>query len=77
MKKARPVKDIKIPSTEKELESLISQLDQRRTELQLRLPAHSIPPNLIVELDELDEEIELLKSRLDLFHNERENLRDK
>jgi hypothetical protein len=77
MKDPKQEKDIKIPLTELELEIHISKLDQRRNELQLRFPAHSIPPNLIVELDELDEEIELLKSRLDLIHKERDNLPDK
>jgi hypothetical protein len=48
-----------------ELEYLIAQLEQKRSELQSQLPAHSISPSLIIQLDELDEEIESLKSKLD------------
>jgi hypothetical protein len=34
------------------------------TDLQARLPAHSIPPNLIAEMDEIDEQLQEAKLNL-------------
>lgn len=59
--------DSKSKPSESEIKSLLAQLEQQRNELQSRLPAHSISPSLIAELDELDDEIEKLKSELDSF----------
>jgi hypothetical protein len=42
----------------------LSQLEEQRKLLQSRLPAHSISPSLMAELDELDEEIEFFKSKM-------------
>jgi chromosome segregation ATPase len=47
-----------------ELKKRIAALEQELEDLESRLPAHSIPPNLIDEMDRLDEEIQSKKSRL-------------
>ena len=52
------------PRSRLELEILISKLERQLADLQARLPAHSIPPNLIAEMDEIDEQINETKSRL-------------
>ncbi len=43
---------------------LISQLERQMADLQARLPAHSIPPYLIAEMDQIDEQLSKAKSRL-------------
>lgn len=48
----------------KEIQALIMDLESRLADLEERLPAHSIPPNLIAEMDELDEQIQVQKKRL-------------
>lgn len=47
-----------------ELEKRISELEARRADLIARLPAHSIPPSMIAELDEIEEQLEQAKSQL-------------
>ncbi len=47
-----------------ELEKTIAALEARLEELQRRLPAHSIPPVMITELDALDEELNQALARL-------------
>ena len=47
-----------------ELEQLISQLEKQLEDLQARLPAHSITPNLIEQLDEIDRQLSEAKSAL-------------
>jgi hypothetical protein len=42
----------------------IARLEARLTDLQARLPAHSIPPSMIAEWDELDEELAEARARL-------------
>ncbi len=42
----------------------IRKLEAQMADLEARLPAHSIPPNLIAELDLLDEEIQQEKYHL-------------
>jgi hypothetical protein len=44
-------------------------LESQLADLQARLPAHSIPPNLIAEMDEIDEQISEAKSRLAALKN--------
>ena len=39
----------------------ISELEQRITELKRRIPPHSIPPRMLQELEELEEQLEELK----------------
>jgi len=52
------------------LKSMIAELEARLRDLQARLPAHSIKPGLIAELDELDER--LAEARWELAALERE-----
>jgi len=40
----------------------ISQIMQRLADLQARLPAHSIPPAMVMEIEALEEELEQLQS---------------
>ena len=47
-----------------ELEHKISELEIRRDDLIARLPAHSIPPSMIAELDEIEDQLNQAKSRL-------------
>jgi Tfp pilus assembly protein PilO len=50
--------------TIQELQNEIDALEERLQELNRRLPAHSIPPAMIAELDELDEELSVKRARL-------------
>lgn len=43
----------------------IAQLERQIEELKRRLPAHSIPPAMIAQLDELEEELARQQARLD------------
>jgi hypothetical protein len=36
----------------------VTELEKRIAELKARLPRHSIPPAMLIELDELEEELE-------------------
>ena len=47
-----------------DLKMQVKELETRLDDLENRLPAHSIPPNLISEMDELDEQILALKKQL-------------
>lgn len=47
------------------LESEVAALEARLIDLKARLPAHSIPAGMIAELDELDEQLALARTRLD------------
>ncbi|UCH60697.1 MAG: hypothetical protein JSV61_04260 [Anaerolineales bacterium] len=46
------------------LKALIAQLEARLADLQARMPAHSVKPALIAELDELDERLADTRRRL-------------
>jgi hypothetical protein len=41
----------------------IAQLEQRISELEARLPKHSVPAAMMIELEELEEQLEDLKAR--------------
>jgi hypothetical protein len=41
----------------------IAQLEIAIEEMEARIPKHSVPPAMIVELEELEEELEMLKTR--------------
>ncbi|MGD8462633.1 MAG: histidine kinase [Anaerolineae bacterium] len=41
----------------------IRQLEKQIEELQARLPKHSVPAAMIIELEDLEEELEALKAR--------------
>lgn len=51
---------------------MISQLESQVADLQARLPAHSIPPNLIAEMDEIDDQLNEAKARLAAMSEENE-----
>ena len=54
------------------LQSEIAVLETRLVDLKARLPAHSIPPRMIAELDELDEELALANARLCALQGEKD-----
>jgi hypothetical protein len=41
----------------------IRQLEKQIEELQARLPKHSVPAAMVIELEDLEEELEALKAR--------------
>lgn len=47
-----------------ELENKISNLEARRDDLIARLPAHSIPPSMIADLDEIEDQLSQAKAHL-------------
>lgn len=42
----------------------LAELEARLAELKARLPAHSVPASMIIELEELEDEIEALRARM-------------
>jgi len=46
------------------LQTMIAELEARLADLQARLPAHSIKPALLAELDELDDRLAEARRRL-------------
>ena len=42
-------------------EKEITRLEKKIAELKARLPKHSVPPAMLMELEELEEELETLK----------------
>jgi len=44
-----------------ELAERIRELEKKIADLEARLPAHSVPPAMLEELEELEEELERLK----------------
>ncbi len=48
-----------------ELEKQVQQLELQLADLQAQLPAHSITPNLIAKLDEIDEQLREMISHLE------------
>jgi polyhydroxyalkanoate synthesis regulator phasin len=42
----------------------IDRLERQLAELRARLPKHSVPPAMMVEMEELEEELETLKARV-------------
>jgi uncharacterized protein YceH (UPF0502 family) len=43
----------------------IAQIEAELAELKARLPKHSVPPAMIIEMEDLEEELETLRSRID------------
>ena len=43
----------------------ITDLEQRLADLQARLPAHSVPPAMMMEMEEIEEELARLRGILD------------
>lgn len=48
-----------------ELKSKLNQLDQELADLKARWPAHSVKPVHLQQLEELEEEIQLIRQLLD------------
>jgi hypothetical protein len=44
-------------------EERIAQLEAKIAELEARLPRHSVPPSMIAELEEMEVELEQLRTR--------------
>ena len=42
----------------------IDRLERQLAELEARLPKHSVPPAMMIEMEELEEELETLKARV-------------
>lgn len=51
------------PQPEPDNEARIAQLERQIEELKRRLPAHSIPPAMMAQLDELEEELAHLQAK--------------
>ena len=43
----------------------IVQIEAELAELRARMPRHSVPPTMIIEMEDLEEELETLRSRVD------------
>ena len=41
----------------------IAQLEKEIEEVKARLPKHSVPPAMIIELEDLEDELEMLKAQ--------------
>ena len=41
--------------SESDIAARVAELEKQLTDLQNRLPAHSVPPSMIIELDDLEE----------------------
>jgi uncharacterized small protein (DUF1192 family) len=48
----------------KEEMAKIKELEQRIADLKARLPKHSTPPAMLIELEELEEELERIKAQV-------------
>ncbi len=57
-----------MPEREK-ITAEIETLEKKMIELKARLPAHSIPPVLIIELDDLDEQLSDAQQRLSMINS--------
>ncbi len=44
------------------MEERIRELEQRIADLKARMPKHSVPPAMIMDLEELEEELERLRA---------------
>jgi hypothetical protein len=47
--------------SESSLAARVAELEKQLADLQARLPAHSVPPSMIAELDDLEEELTLTR----------------
>ena len=56
-----PVRDD--PQAQEVRENRIKNVEKQIAELKSRWPAHSVPPAMIQQLDELEEELEQLRKR--------------
>jgi hypothetical protein len=44
-------------------EERIAELEKEIEEMEARIPKHSVPPAMLIELEDLEEELEMLKAR--------------
>jgi hypothetical protein len=42
----------------------IAQIEAELAELQARLPKHSVPPTMIIEMEDLEDELDVLRKRI-------------
>ncbi len=49
---------------QKELTQRVAKLEAQINDLQARLPAHSIPPSMLLHLDELEEQLAQVRAAL-------------
>lgn len=47
----------------------IAELEAEIAELEARMPKHSVPPAMIIELEDLEDELEMLKARVERESN--------
>jgi hypothetical protein len=52
------------PSQERAVQRIV-ELKQRLADLQARRPAHSVPPAMMMEMEEIEEELAQLRTSLD------------
>jgi hypothetical protein len=52
------------PDPRQQILQLIASLEARIADCQARLPAHSFPPTMLAELDDLDEQLAEARSQL-------------
>lgn len=45
-------------------EERVKEIEAKIADLKKRWPAHSVPPNMLMQLDELEEELELARQAL-------------
>jgi hypothetical protein len=43
----------------------ITELEAEIAELEARMPKHSVPPAMIIQLEDLEDELEMLKARVE------------
>jgi uncharacterized protein involved in exopolysaccharide biosynthesis len=53
------------PPDRRELQEQVAALQARLADLHARLPAHSIPPAMMVELDEIEQQLEQAETLLE------------
>jgi hypothetical protein len=52
------------PTNKQDLEATIGELEAKLADLKARLPAHSIPPSMIAEMDDIDEQLAKMREHL-------------
>ncbi len=56
------IKKIDRQETANREKTQIKELEEKLAELKARFPAHSIPPSMMMELDELEEQLAMLQA---------------
>jgi hypothetical protein len=52
-----------VPATMHRVSTQIEELEKKLADLTARFPAHSIPPSMMIELDELEEQLAALYAK--------------